>query len=132
MVSWVLVLYKIPCPGHGEWATIEGVKSVAEGDKLHIAQIENRHLQNTIQALRDELEAMRSANEAAVQAAVASGSNEARQLHATIGALRTELEQTVFRQAGEIEQARRAAHDELRSLRETVAALRENLENRPA
>ncbi len=109
-----------------------GVKPVVDNDRLHIAQIEVRHLQNTVQALRDELETMRSAKGDAVQAAVASGSNEARQLQATIEVLRAELEKTVFRHADEIEQARHVAHEEMRQLRETIAVLREDLEKKRA
>lgn len=104
------------------------MQAAVGSDKLHEAQIEIRHLQNTIQALRDELEAMRSGKEDAVQAAVAAGANEARQLQATIAALRTELEQRVFQHADELERQRHAANEELRLLRETIAALRDKLE----
>jgi chromosome segregation ATPase len=109
------------------------VKPAIEDDRLHLAQIEIRHLQNTIQALRGQLEALQADKSSAVQAAVTAGSNEARQLQATIQALRVELEQAAFRHADESEQARRTAQDELRLLRETISKLRDELEkNRPS
>ena len=112
------------------FATIDGVKAAAERDKLYEAQTEIRHLKNTIQALRDQLEAMRLGKDDAVQAAIAAGANEARQLQATIAALRTELEQKVFQHADDLEHQKHIASDELRLLRETIAALREELERR--
>ena len=105
-----------------------GVKAAVENDRVHEAQVEIRHLQNTIQALRDELEAMRAGKDDAVQAAVAAGNGEARQLQAAIAALRTELEQKVFQHADDLEKQKNAANDELRLLRETIGALRDKLE----
>jgi len=112
------------------FATINGVQATVEKDKLYEAQTEIRHLKNTIQALRDELEAMRVGKDEAVQAVIAAGAVEARQLQATIAALRTELEQMVFKHADNLERQKHLASDELRLLRETIAALREKLENR--
>jgi chromosome segregation ATPase len=110
------------------FATIDGVKAAVETDKLYEAQTEIRHLKNTIQALRDELEAMRMGKDEAVQAAIAAGANEARQLQATIAALRAEMEQKIFQHADDLERQKHVASDELRLLRETIAALREELE----
>jgi predicted nucleic acid-binding Zn-ribbon protein len=110
------------------FATIDGVKAAIERDKLYEAQMEIGHLKNTIQALRDELEAMRVGKVEAVQAAIAAGANEARQLQATIAALRTEMEQKVFQHTDDLERQKHVASDELRLLRETIAALREELE----
>ncbi len=110
------------------FATIDGVKAAVETDKLYEAQTEIRHLKNTIQALRDELEAMRVGKDEAVHAVIAAGADEARQLQATIAALRTEMEQKVFQHADDLERQKHAASDELRLLRETIAALREELE----
>ena len=110
------------------FATIDGVKAAVETDKLYEARTEIRHLKNTIQALRDELEAMRVGKDEAVQAAIAAGANEARQLQATITALRTELEQKIFQHLDDLERQKHLANDELRLLRETIAALREELE----
>jgi chromosome segregation ATPase len=112
------------------FATIDGVKAAVEKDKLYEAQTEIRHLKNTIQALRDELEAMRVGKDEAVRAVIAAGAVEARQLQATIAALRAELEQIVFQHAGDLERQKHLANDELRLLRETIAALRGKLENR--
>ena len=112
------------------FATIDGVKAAVETDKLYEAQTEIRHLKNTIQALRDELEAMRVGKDEAVQAAIAAGANEARQLQATITALRTELEQKIFQHLDDLERQKHLANDELRLLRETMAALREELEGK--
>lgn len=112
------------------FATIDSVKSVIEKDQVYEAQTEIRHLKNTIQALRDELEAMRVGKDEAVRAVIAAESVEARQLQATIAALRTELEQMVFQHADELERQKHLASDELRLLRETIAALRAKLENK--
>jgi len=99
-------------------------------DELHEAHTELRHLKNTIQALREELEAMRAAKDDAVQAVMAAGANEARQLQATIAALRAEMEQTAFQHADDLERQKNSANDELRLLRDTITALREELEGR--
>jgi HAMP domain-containing protein len=106
------------------------VKAAVETDQLYQAQTEIRHLKNTIQALRDELEAMRVGKDEAVQATIAAGADEVRQLHATIAALRTELEQKLFQHADDLERQKHLASDELRLLRETIVALREELEVR--
>jgi chromosome segregation ATPase len=119
---------QFPCELGWIFATIEGVKAAFKADKLYQAQTEIRHLKNTIQALRDELEAMRTAKDEAVQAVVAAGADEARQLQGTIAALRNELEQKMFQHAGELERQKHLASDELRLLRETIAALRAELE----
>ena len=106
------------------------MKAAVEKDKLYEAQTEIRHLKNTIQALRDELEAMRVGKDEAVHAVIAAGADEARQLQATIAALRTELEQKVFQHAGDLERQKHVASDEFRLLRETIAALRGELEKK--
>ena len=106
------------------------MKAAVEKDKLYEAQTEIRHLKNTIQALRDELEAMRVGKDEAVQAAIAAGANEARQLQATITALRTELEQKIFQHLDDLERQKHVASDEFRLLRETIAALRGELEKK--
>ena len=106
------------------------MKDTVETDQLYQAHTEIRHLKNTIQALRDELEAMRVAKDKTVQAAIAAGANEARHLQATIAELRTELEQKVFQHAADLERQKHVASDEFRLLRETIAALREELEKK--
>ena len=105
------------------------MKAAAEGNNLYEAHTEIRHLKNTIQALRDELEAMHRSKDEAVQVAIAAGANEARQLQATIAALRAEMEQKVFQHTDDLERHKHIASEELRLLRETIAALRELLQN---
>jgi cell division septum initiation protein DivIVA len=101
-----------------------------ESNALYQTQTEIRHLKNTIQALRDELEAMRASKDEALQAASAAGADETRQLQSTIAALRGELEQKVFQHADDLEHQRHAANDELRLLRETITTLRGELEEK--
>jgi chromosome segregation ATPase len=101
-----------------------------ENNALYQMQTEIRHLKNTIQALRDELEAMCASKEEALQAASAAGADEMRQLQSTIAALRTELEQKEVLRAGDLERHRQAANDELRLLHETIATLRAVLEEK--
>ena len=112
------------------FATINGVKAAVETDKFYEAQTEIRHLKNTIQALRDELEMMRVAKDETVQAAIVAGADVAHQLQATIAALRIELEEKVFQHADDLERQKHLSNEELRLLRETIAALREELEGR--
>ena len=112
------------------FATIDDVNAAVETDKLYEAQTEIRHLKNTIQALRDELEAMRVGKDEAVHTVIAAGADEARQLQATIAALRTELVQKVFQHAGDLERQKHVASDEFRLLQETIAALRGELEKK--
>ena len=118
----------MPCDEGYIFATIDNVKAVNDKDRLYDAHTEIRHLKNMIQALRDELEAMRVGKDKTVQAAIAAGANEARHLQATIAALRTELEQKVFQHADVLERQKQLTNDELRLLRETIAALRDELE----
>ncbi len=106
----------------------DGVKGLPSSDMLHLSQVEVRHLQSTIEVLRDELEKMQVSKQEAVQAAVASAHDEARQLQSTISALRGELEQKIFQHRDELERQKHAANEELRMLRQTIAALRDRME----
>ena len=61
-------------------------------DELHEAQLEIRHLKDTLGVLRDELESMRMDREEAVQQAVQRSVDEIQQLKSTVTSLRDELE----------------------------------------
>ncbi|MBT3627283.1 MAG: hypothetical protein HN527_04240, partial [Rhodospirillaceae bacterium] len=58
----------------------------------HELEVDNRHLQQTIGALRDQLERTQLEKSEAVQRAVAALSDELAQLKATANALRDRLE----------------------------------------
>lgn len=93
---------------------------------------EIRLLQDTIQTLREEMQATEDSKAGAVQETMARGKDETQQLQETIATLRAELEKTVFLHADELEKQARMNNDELRQLRETISSLRTLLEKNHA
>jgi len=97
-------------------------------DELQQALTENRHLRETIAALRTELERVGYETEQRFQETIALGNNENIQLKATIRELRSEMERRAF-DFDERLVAEQALHrDELMQLRQTIQLLREQLE----
>jgi HAMP domain-containing protein len=99
-----------------------------ESQDLHLAQTENRHLKETISALREELEKMRISSEASIQNAVVAANGEIVQLKSTIAALRDELEWTLVQCEEKIQKMEQMTRDEMNQLQQTVKTLREQLE----
>ena len=97
-------------------------------EPLYLAQAENRHLQETIRLLRDELERVRHASLDDVRQADRSAHNNILQLQHTIATLRDELEQMQLAKEADIQQAIRSANNEILQLQETVTVLRDELE----
>ena len=67
------------------------MNTLSEPDELYLAQTENRHLKDTIAALRQELERLRIENDENLQKAASAANDETGQLKATVSALRDEM-----------------------------------------
>ena len=103
------------------------MESQAERDALHLAQTENRHLRDTICALRDELERMRIDKDDSVHQAVLSASDEIVQLRTTVTILRDELERTTNSYEKKLQELEWQGRDEIHQLQQTIRILREQL-----
>ena len=64
-----------------------------EPDELRLAQTENRHLKDTITALRQELEKLRFENDENLQKASSAANDQIGQLKAMVNALHDEIYQ---------------------------------------
>jgi hypothetical protein len=71
---------------------MENYGKITEEEELYQLQTENRHLKDTIIALREELERVQFTQTSKVQRAVAKANDEIIYLTATIGTLRDSLE----------------------------------------
>ena len=91
------------------------------------ARRELKQLQDTIGALRNELEESVAAREAAVEVACASRDAEIRQLHKTVANLRGRLEEVTAAPKGEPPELK-AANELARHLEATIQKMREQLE----
>ena len=67
------------------------MNTLSEPDELRLAQTENRHLKDTIAALRQELERLQIENDENLQKAASAANDEIGQLKATVIALRDEM-----------------------------------------
>ena len=101
-------------------------------DELYLARTENRHLQETIRVMRDELEQMQMDKEASLQQAVTIATDEITQLKAMITALRHELERNQSSYAENMQEVERCARDEATQLQQTIRVLRQGLGERDA
>ena len=104
------------------------MKSQSETEDLYQLQTENRHLKDTIVALRESLEKQRIDNEALVQNVKASANDEILQLKAAVTALRDGLEYNKIKQEEKVQELERAAHEENKQLKEMINILRTQLE----
>ncbi len=104
----------------------------AAADEQQDLSAENRHLKETIVALREALERQEIEKDDRVQQALASANDEIAQLKATIQAVRDKMEEQQLKYAGELQAAKKAARDELLQLKETIQLLRDRLEERNA
>ncbi|MEE9239809.1 MAG: hypothetical protein V3U53_01295 [bacterium] len=99
-----------------------------ESDELYQTQTENRHLKNTIVALRDELEKSRIDKEDSVQKAIQASNDEIVQLKSTASALREELERNNIAHEDKEQELERAHRDEQKQLQQMISTLRDKLE----
>ena len=106
-----------------------GKAESADSSQRHLAEVEIRHLKNTITTLRDKLEELRFERGEAVQQAVAGANSEITQLKATISALREQLENNRHTHEAREQELKQDARDQTRQLEETITALREALDS---
>ena len=92
--------------------------------------LEIRQLQETIVALRDELEKARFEEREHIQQAVAASNEEIRQLRGSIVELREQLVTREAQYSEKLHALELQQHRERAELQQTVAKLRENLEQR--
>lgn len=98
-------------------------------DDLYVLQTENRHLQEMIGALRDEMEEMRIGEQERIQKALASANDEIIQLKNTVVALRDEMDRRRGEHEEKCQAMELATHNEIKQLHEMIQTLREQLEN---
>jgi len=91
-------------------------------------QSENRHLKETVTALREAMEKQRAECEDRIQKLLSEADDEAAQLKAAINALRDEMERIRNRYEEKLQELESSAGDEIKQLRETITVLRERLE----
>jgi cell division septum initiation protein DivIVA len=103
------------------------MNNTATGDDLQQTLSENRHLKETIMALRTELENVRYETEKRFQETIALGNNEIIQLKATIQELRNQMELRGFDFEEKLAAERVLHRDELIQLQQTVQLLRDKL-----
>lgn len=102
----------------------------ADQDAPLVEQRENRHLKDTITALREQMEALRADHGEEIQAATAFADAEVRQLQETVSALRARLEQFAESAQEESYAAQRQARGEMEQYQDTIRELRHRLEQR--
>src|SRR5712671_6496849 len=90
--------------------------------QLRSAHADNRHLQETIAALRNELEAAQDNKNASAEIVRAELGKEVVQLRATAVALREELERTRAEREAAVAQALGTANSEITHLKATITA----------
>lgn len=103
-------------------------KPQPEQDDLYWLQSENRHLKDTIIALRQEIERLRIEHDENLQKALSAASDEIGQLKVTIGVLRDKLERERISHEEKIQEINRLNHHEMIQLQQTIQTLRELLE----
>lgn len=95
---------------------------------LYRLQTENRHLQEMVVALRDEMEKMRIGEQERLQKAMVSANDEIGQLKGMISALRDELERLKIEYDGKCRDIELTARDETNQLHEMIRTMRDRLE----
>jgi predicted nucleic acid-binding Zn-ribbon protein len=101
----------------------------SEQHELYGLQTENRHLQEMIGALRDEMEKMRIGEQERLQKALSSANDEIGQLRNMIFALRDELDRRKIEAEEKYRAIEQAARDEAKQLHEMIRTLRDQLED---
>jgi predicted nucleic acid-binding Zn-ribbon protein len=96
--------------------------------ELQQALTENRHLKETIAAMREELENVRFETEKRFQEAIAVGNSEIIQLKATIQELRNKMEHRAFDFQEKLVKEQGLHRDELKQFQQTIQLLRDKLE----
>ena len=81
------------------------VDHLRQDDDSYNADVHIRHLRETIAVMREQLEAVRFENDAAVQQAVQNSDDEIQQLKNTASSLRDELESLRFEKDAAVQQA---------------------------
>lgn len=102
--------------------------SNTEHDELKQILTENRHLKNTINALRETMEKMQIDKEDCIQKAVVEANSEIIQLKSTITALRETLEKKQILYEEKIQEIELKTRNEIKQLQQTIVNLRQLLE----
>lgn len=96
-------------------------------DELHVVQLENAHLKETIGLLREELEKAQIRHDTDLQELRRLKEDEMQQLRATIEALREALERTRVSADAEKSALEGRLRDENAQLQAAIRAMRERL-----
>lgn len=89
---------------------------------------QNRHLKETVRALREKLEEMQREQSRRIQEGLAASQEEISQLKGTVVALREEMEKRLAQYEKDRQAAELAHGQRVRQLKETILALRDLLE----
>ena len=106
------------------------VDHLRQDDDSYNADVHIRHLRETIAVMREQLEAVRFENDAAVQQAVQHSADEIQQLKNTASGLRDELEILRFEHGVKLKDYRAEKDKENRQLKKTILILRTKLEEK--
>ena len=96
--------------------------------ELYQVHTENRHLKETVSALRDALEKKQISHEEDIQKSLAVQNDENAHLKLSIVALRDELECARITHEESIQKLEQSARDEVNQLQESIRVLREQWE----
>jgi len=102
--------------------------SGSQQDERYSVQTENRHLKETVTALRDEMDNMRVSEQERLQHTLAAAREEIGQLKATITALRDGLERRKIEDEEKSRTIDQAARDEAKQLHDMIRLMRDKLE----
>lgn len=105
-------------------------KKPGEQNDLYYTLMDNRHLKDTIAAMREELEAMRQSREESVQRVTAEANAEILQLKSAIVALREELERMRYEKEESVREVFALMNSETLELKILAGELRLEMERR--
>ena len=88
----------------------------------------NRYLRETVTALRNSLELLKSEHEEKIQSTIQRIDEENRELKGTISALRDQLEETSRDAGNNLQRDLANFQSNLKELQDTISALRKNIE----
>ena len=102
--------------------------SPSDRNEIYGLETENRHLKDTVGALRDEMEKMRIGEHERLQQSLTAASDEIGQLKKMIAALRDELERRNIEYEGQCRAIEQAAREEVKQLHDMIGVMRDALE----
>ncbi len=100
----------------------------SETSGFYDPQTENRHLKETVTALREEMERMREGEQERLHHALVAAKDEIDQLHKMIATMREELERFNIECTEKCRAIEQGAREETKQLHEMIQTMRTRLE----